>query len=114
MRRKMTKVGTLAGTLALFAAGAYDFPRNLTTLAAIQLYDVREMLAALLLFSVGFAVIVMVILILFLLDRALYRVLALTDPSRPRQRNGCTELGYRLSTWEKPVSDNPVSQGAPG
>lgn len=67
MRHKMMKVGMLAGTLALFAAGAFVYPQNLTTLAARQLYDVREMLAALLLFSVGFAVIAVVILILFLL-----------------------------------------------
>jgi hypothetical protein len=79
MRHKMTEVGMLAGTLALFAAGAFAYPRNLTTLAAMQLYDVREMLAALLLFSVLFAVIAVVILILFLLDRCLYRVLALTE-----------------------------------
>ena len=78
MGHKVTKVGMLAGTLTLFAAGAFAYPWNLTTLTAMQLYDVREMLAALLLFSVGFAVIAVVIVILFLLDRTLYRVLAST------------------------------------
>lgn len=80
MRRKMTKAGMVAGTLALFAVGAFAHPQELATLAAIQLYDVWEMLAALLLFSIGFAITAVVILILFLLDRGLYRVLVLTGP----------------------------------
>src|SRR5579862_7255052 len=49
-------------------------------LVAVQLYYVREMLAALLLFSIGFAVVGSVILLLFLLDRGLYRGLAWTAP----------------------------------
>jgi hypothetical protein len=83
MRHKMTKVGTLAGTLALFAAGAFAYPQNLATLTAMQLYDVQEMLAALLLFSIGFAVIAVVVMILFLLDRGLYVCWLRRDPTRP-------------------------------
>ena len=98
MRHKMMKVGMLAGTLALFAAGAFVYPQNLTTLAARQLYDVREMLAALVLFSVGFAVIAVVILILFLLDRGLYRVLALTrsyaTPTVQRLHRGWVQVEH--------------------
>ena len=44
----------------------------------MQLYYVQEMLAALVLFSIGFAVVTAVILILFLLERGLYRALAWT------------------------------------
>jgi hypothetical protein len=80
MRHKMPKVGMLAGVLAVFAAGAVAYPHNQAALAAMQLYYVREMLTALLLFSIGFAVVAVVILILFLLDRGLYRALAWTGP----------------------------------
>ena len=62
----MPKVGLLAGVLVV--------------LAAMQFYYVQEMLAALLLFSMGFAVLTVVISILFLLDRGLYRTLARTGP----------------------------------
>ena len=64
MRHKMPMVGMLAGVLV--------------ALVATQLYYVWEMLAALLLFSIGFAVVAVMILILFLLDRGLYCALAWT------------------------------------
>ena len=53
-------------------------------LVAVQLYYVREMLAALLLFSMGFAVVGSVILMLFLLDRGLYRALVWAQPQTAR------------------------------
>jgi hypothetical protein len=53
-------------------------------LVAVQLYYVREMLAALLLFSMGFAVVGSVILLLFLLDRGLYRTLEWAQPHTAR------------------------------
>jgi len=62
MRLKTPKVGMAAGVLL--------------ALAAMRLYHVQQMLAALLLFSIGFAVVAVMILILFLLDRGLYRTLA--------------------------------------
>jgi hypothetical protein len=77
MRHKMPKVGMLAGILVAFAAGAVAYPHKL---AATHFYYVQELLAALLLFSIGFAVVTAVILILFLLDRSLYRALAWTGP----------------------------------
>jgi hypothetical protein len=66
MRYKMPMVCLLAGVLV--------------ALVAMQSYYVREMLAALLLFSIGFAVVAVTILILFLMDRGLYCALAWTGP----------------------------------
>jgi hypothetical protein len=77
MRRKMPKAGTLAAVVVVFAAGAVAYPHKL---AVMHFYYVQEMLAALLLFSIGFAVVTAVILILFLLDRGLYRAFAWTGP----------------------------------
>jgi hypothetical protein len=74
MRYKMPKVGLLAGVLVAPLVGV------LVVLAAMQFYYVQEMLAALLLFSMGFAVVTAMISILFLLDRGLYRALAWTGP----------------------------------
>jgi hypothetical protein len=53
---------------------------GLAALAATQLYYVRELLAALLLFSIGFIAIAAVILILFLLDRGINRAMEWTSP----------------------------------
>jgi len=53
---------------------------GVAALVATQLYYVREMLAALLLFSIAFAVIAAVILVFLLLDRGIYRTLAWTAP----------------------------------
>ena len=78
MRYKMPTVGKVAAVLAVFAAGVAAYSHNQAALAAMQSYYVWEMLAALLLFSIGFAVVGLVILILFLLDRGLYRALAWT------------------------------------
>ncbi len=74
MRYKMPKVGLLAGVLV--------------ALAAMQFYYVQEMLAAFLLFSIGFAVVTVVILILFLLDRGLYSALAWTRPGTAHAAQG--------------------------
>ena len=74
MRYKMPKVGLLAGVLVAPLVGV------LVVLAAMQFYYVQEMLAALLLFSMGFAVVTAMISILFLLDRGLYRALAWAGP----------------------------------
>ena len=76
----MPKVEMLVGVLVVFAVGAVAYPLNQAAVAAMQFYYVQEMLAALLLFSIGFAVITAVILILFLLDRGLYRALAWIGP----------------------------------
>jgi hypothetical protein len=53
---------------------------SLWALVALQFYYVREMLAALVLFSIVFAVVGFIVLILFVLDRGIRRTLALTDP----------------------------------
>ena len=74
MRYKMPKAGLLAGVLVAPLVGV------LVVLAAMQFYYVHEMLAALLLFSMGFAVVTAMISILFLVDRGLYRALAWTGP----------------------------------
>ena len=68
----------VAGVVAVLAAGAVVYPRNQAALASVQLYYAQEMLAALLLFAIGFAVVAMVILILFLLDWGLYHALVWT------------------------------------
>ena len=45
---------------------------GLAALAAIQLYYVRELLAALLLFSILFVFVAAVVLVLILMDRGIY------------------------------------------
>ena len=80
MRYKMPMVGKVAAVLAVFAAGVAAYSHNQAALAAMQSYYVWEMLAALLLFSIGFALVTAMISILFLLDRGLYRALAWTGP----------------------------------
>ena len=57
MRYKMPMVGKVAAVLAVFAAGAVAYPHNHAALGTMQFYYVQEMLAALLLFSIGFAVV---------------------------------------------------------
>ena len=57
---------------------------GLAALAAIQLYYVREILAALLLFSVLFIFVSGVVLVLFLLDRGIYRTLVWAESGAAR------------------------------
>lgn len=96
MRHKMPNVGMLAGVLVIFAAGVVAYPHHAAQ-AVMQLYYVQEMLAALLLFSIGFAVVAVMILILFLLDRGLYRALAWTELYTVHAalglRRGCVQVG---------------------
>ena len=66
MRFTILRVELLAGVMA--------------ALAAIQFYYVREILALLLLFTIGFTVVAVMVLILFLLDRGVYGALAWTGP----------------------------------
>jgi hypothetical protein len=64
---------------------------GLAALAAIQLYYVQEMIAALILFSILFALVAGVALVLFLLDRASQRTLAWAEPRTARlARRGWT------------------------
>jgi Flp pilus assembly protein TadB len=51
-----------------------------TALAAVQLYFVREMLAALFIFTIVFAFVATVFLMLWLVDRAGQRTLAWAEP----------------------------------
>jgi hypothetical protein len=53
---------------------------GLAALAALQIYFVRELMAALVLFSVLFAVVATVVLIVYLFDRASQRTLAWAEP----------------------------------
>jgi hypothetical protein len=78
MRVKMLKVGLLAGVAMVFVAGTVLYTPNETAQASMRLHNVWEMLAALLLFSIGFAALAVVISILFLLDRGLFSALAWT------------------------------------
>jgi hypothetical protein len=66
MRYKRPTVGLLTGVLV--------------AMGAMQSYYLREILAALLFFSIAFSVVAVVILILYLLDRALHYALAWTGP----------------------------------
>jgi len=79
---------------------------GLAAFAAIQLYYVQEMLAALLLFSILFAVAAIVALILFAVDRAGENALAWAEPRvihatksarlRPRFEEASKRLLHRL------------------
>ncbi len=53
---------------------------GLAALAALQIYFVRELMAALALFSVLFAVVATVALVVYLFDRAGQRTLAWAEP----------------------------------
>lgn len=57
---------------------------SLAVLAALQLYFVREMMAALFLFSVGFVVVAAVVLALYLFDRASQRTMDWAEPQTAR------------------------------
>jgi hypothetical protein len=59
---------------------------GLAALAAIQLYYVQEMLAALLLFSILFVFVSAVVLVLILMDRGIYRTLVWAETSASRAR----------------------------
>jgi len=64
---------------------------GLAALAAIQLYFVQEMMAALVLFSVLFAVVAAGVLLVYLFDRASQRTLAWAEPQMMR--------GVRSARW---------------
>ena len=66
MRYKRPTVGLLTGVLV--------------AMGAMQSYYLREILAVLLFFSIAFSVVAVVILILYLLDRAFHCALAWTGP----------------------------------
>lgn len=109
MRNKTPKAGMLAGVLAVFATGALAYPHYRAAMAAMRLYYLREMLAALLLFSMGFTILAVVISILFLIDRDLNRALAWTDATRRMRRWDSTGVGCRLSTSAENSSTVPSS-----
>jgi hypothetical protein len=79
----MLKLGILPAVLVVFAAGAV-YLYSQATLTVVQLYYLREMLAALVLFSIGFAVVVAVIVFLFLLDRGVHRAVVGAAPNTAR------------------------------
>jgi hypothetical protein len=56
----------------------------LAVFVALQIYYVQEMLAALLIFSVLFAIVCAVFLVVFLLDRASQRTVSWAEPSAVR------------------------------
>ena len=103
----MPKVGILTAVLAVLASGAVAYPLHQALLAAMQNYYVQEMLTALLLFSAGFSVVAVVILIIFLLDQGLSSALVWfghctvhaaqrlhrgwVQASRPARPNSCNE-----------------------
>ena len=57
---------------------------SLAVLAALQLYFVQEMMAALFLFSVGFVVVATAVLALYLFDRASQRTMDWAKPQTLR------------------------------
>ena len=84
---------------------------GLAALVAIQLYYVQEMLAALLLFSILFALGAGVAVVLFLLDRASQRTLAWAEP----QTKQAVELARRAwvsAELSKKLLHRPHSQTA--
>ena len=78
MRDKRPKVSMLAKLLGLFATGAVAYPYS--RVLQEMLYYVEDLLSALLLFSVAFSIVAVVIVILFLVDEGLHRVLACAGP----------------------------------
>lgn len=59
---------------------------GLAALAAIQLYYVQELVAALLLFSILFVFVSAVVLVLILMERGIYRTLVWAEPGAARVR----------------------------
>jgi uncharacterized membrane protein len=57
---------------------------SLAAVAALQVYFVREMMAALVLFSVLFAVVAVAVLLVYLFDRAGQRTMAWAEPRTMR------------------------------
>lgn len=57
---------------------------GLAVLVLLQVYYVQEMIAALLIFSILFVAVCAVLLVIFLLDRASQRTVALAEPGAAR------------------------------
>lgn len=74
---------------------------GLAALAAIQLYFVRELLAALLLFTILFAIVAFVAVVVFVIDQAGQRTMAWVEPQTKKvaeQVAGKTS-GVMHRTW---------------
>jgi Flp pilus assembly protein TadB len=79
----------------------------LAALAAIQIYFVREMLAVLFLFTILFIVVTVIVLVLWLLDRASQRTVAWAEPQTKQlggqlgrlARKGFTAVEERSRKW---------------
>ena len=82
---------------------------GLAALIAVQIYYVREMLAALFIFAVVFALGAVVAFVLFLLDRASQRTAEWAEPQAKRAaqaaRRGLTHLEEEIS---KKLPHRPV------
>jgi hypothetical protein len=73
---------------------------GLASLVAIQIYYVREMLAALVIFTVVFALMAAVAVVLFLLDRASQRTVAWVEP----QAKQAAVLAHRAWSAAEPMA----------
>jgi len=86
-----------------------------TALAAVQLYFVRELLAALFIFTIVFAVVASVFLMLWLIDRAGQRTLAWAEPqTRELARLARVHFAFVLAwavIWIAMILGVPLQQG---
>jgi len=84
---------------------------GLAALAAIQLYYVQEMLAALLIFAVLFAVVSVAALTVYLLDRAGERALDWAEPHAAKAAHAASQWTF-LDEAKKRLLRRPHSETA--
>jgi hypothetical protein len=84
---------------------------SLAALAALQVYYVREMLAALLLFTLIFSVALLVAIVFFLLDRGSQRAMDWVEPHALRAAQAARRLSQLLDFGRKPLQ-RPPSEAA--
>jgi hypothetical protein len=77
---------------------------GLAALAATQLYFVQEMIAALVLFSVIFALVAMGAIVLYALDRASQRTMAWAEPQTVR----AVHVARRGLAFAEEISKKPL------
>jgi hypothetical protein len=86
---------------------------GLAAFAALQVYLVRELIAALVLFSVIFAVVTVAAVVLYLLDRASQRTLEWAEPQTARAAEAARKALQRAEEISKKQLHRQRSQIVP-
>ena len=85
---------------------------GLAALAALQIYFVQELMAALFLFSVGFVIIAVAALVIYLFDRASRRTMEWAEPQTLRAAHAARKALARAEELSKKQLHRPRSETA--